>query len=243
MLEDLSAHIRLGVTMSMLALLIVVVLTMMVVSQMTLSNGISALQAEAHQVQGSEFNNYKNKEVSGSEVLFAVDYYGAKGYAIIVRNAKCKNESIHNITDGNTDSNDNKDEIPWAYNYGAVVAGDAQGQKTNAKQALTTNEGTITVYGVWSDPTAHKAGGENIKVLNGFSTNISNGKNDVWLVQEGKNYTTNLLLTNGAVEVNDDTDLTKKKDSNEYILQSGKFKSTLLESSSGNIIGILFEQL
>lgn len=85
MSEDVSATMRVGVTVILVAALVATVLNLMVMSQSILSNGQNTLQSGIDQVSQQEFEAYNNKKVSGTLVQTALSLYQGRDIAIVVQ--------------------------------------------------------------------------------------------------------------------------------------------------------------
>lgn len=85
MSEDVSATMRVGVTVILVAALVATVLNLMVMSQSIQSNGQSTLQSGIDQVSQQEFEAYNNKKVSGTLVQTAISLYQGRDIAIVVQ--------------------------------------------------------------------------------------------------------------------------------------------------------------
>ena len=93
MSEDVSATMRVGVTVILVAALVATVLNLMVMSQSILSNGQSTLQSGIDQVSQQEFEAYNNKKVSGTLVQTAISLYQGRDIAIVVQTKAVRDES------------------------------------------------------------------------------------------------------------------------------------------------------
>ena len=85
MSEDVSATMRVGVTVILVAALVATVLNLMVMSQSILSNGQATLQSGIDQVAQQEFEAYNNKKVSGTLVQTALSLYQGRDIAIVIQ--------------------------------------------------------------------------------------------------------------------------------------------------------------
>lgn len=85
MSEDVSATMRVGVTVILVAALVATVLNLMVMSQSILSNGQATLQSGIDQVSQQEFEVYNNKKVSGTLVQTALSLYQGRDIAIVIQ--------------------------------------------------------------------------------------------------------------------------------------------------------------
>lgn len=109
MSEDVSAMIRVGVTVILVAALVAVVLNLLVIAQSTMSSGMSKLQSGVSQISLQEFSSYNQKKVSGIEVASALTLYSGRDIAILV----APNSQV-DATTGNANK---------FYNYGALIKG------------------------------------------------------------------------------------------------------------------------
>lgn len=126
MSEDISAMIRVGVTIMIVAMVVAVVINLVIVGQSTISSGSSTLQAGVNQMSNQEFEMYNQKKLSGSEVKSAIALYQGRDIAIVVRTNAC----IKGLSGA-----------PKAYNYGAVIDGASeQAETTGAKFYILNTE-------------------------------------------------------------------------------------------------------
>lgn len=83
--EDLSATIRTGVTVVIVAALVSTVLSLMVVAQTILTSGQGTLQAGVDRVSLQQFELYNGGSQSGTDVKAAVSLYASSDIAILVK--------------------------------------------------------------------------------------------------------------------------------------------------------------
>lgn len=84
MSEDVSAQVRLGCTIILVAAVVAAVLNLMVVAQSILSSGMSTLQSGTEQIALQEFEKYNNARVSGTEVKSAMSLYQGRDITVCV---------------------------------------------------------------------------------------------------------------------------------------------------------------
>lgn len=82
--EDLSATIRTGVTVVIVAALVSTVLSLMVVAQTILSAGQGTLQSGVDRVSLQQFEVYNGGSQSGTDVKAAVSLYASQDLAILI---------------------------------------------------------------------------------------------------------------------------------------------------------------
>mgnify|MGYP000047987008 CR=1 FL=1 len=127
MSEDVSATMRVGVTVILVAALVATVLNLMVMSQSILSNGQSTLQSGIDQVSQQEFETYNNKKVSGTLVQTAISLYQGRDIAIVVQT-----KSVRENAAG------------YAMNYGALLCSNYTNATSAGEKCTSTTICTAT---------------------------------------------------------------------------------------------------
>lgn len=181
MSEDISAQVRVGGTIILVAALLAVVLNLMVVAQNVLSAGMSTLQSGTQQIAMQEFEAFNQKTKTGTEVKSAMTLYLNRDIAIMVK--------PRTLTTADT-----------AYCYGAQVittVGQVQGSDTDQGAS-----GTYVVSTSGSTPTTTLADGAKVGTyyLGSFCNDtgaVANGTN-TWSI--GHFYDTQGTVTNGDPE-------------------------------------------
>lgn len=82
--EDLTAIIRVGITVTIVALLIGTVLNLIVIAQSILAGGRATAQSGVDQIGIQEFERYNQKKVSGIDVMSALSLYEGRDIGILV---------------------------------------------------------------------------------------------------------------------------------------------------------------
>lgn len=128
--EDLSATIRTGVTVVIVAALVSTVLSLMVVAQTILTSGQGTLQAGVDRVSLQQFELYNGGSQSGTDVKAAVSLYASSDIAILIK----------------TKSAPSGNDV--YYNYNSVLKGaqadnsvDVAGQKATAYTVAAQSAG------------------------------------------------------------------------------------------------------
>lgn len=91
--EDLSATIRTGVTVVIVAALVSTVLSLMVVAQTILSAGQGTLQSGVDRVSLQQFEVYNGGSQSGTDVKAAVSLYASQDLAVLVHTKAMNTDS------------------------------------------------------------------------------------------------------------------------------------------------------
>lgn len=237
MSEDVSATMRVGITVILVAALVATVLNLMVMSNSLLSGGQTTLQSGIDSVSQQEFSTYDNTKVSGTQVSTALSLFQGRDVAVVVQTTALRKIGAT----GSSGSGTYKD---YAINYGALLTSDGKSSsasnlasfmgpsedKPSASQSMTVDNNIITsqartAYLVkWHD--AAPDGSHAIARNNGAS-----------------NYVGYLHNTNGLVDSSYDTIGTTELGNAAYILSSARFSSILIKDATGSIIGIFFRQL
>lgn len=114
MSEDVSATMRVGITVILVAALVAVVLNLMVMSNSLLNNGQTTLQSGIDSVSAQEFAVYDNTKVSGTQVATAMSLFSGRDVAIVIQTKAFRENNSH------VGSN----QAGTALNYGALLTGD-----------------------------------------------------------------------------------------------------------------------
>lgn len=114
MSEDVSATMRVGITVILVAALVAVVLNLMVMSNSLLNNGQTTLQSGIDSVSAQEFAVYDNTKVSGTQVATAMSLFSGRDVAIVIQTKAFRENNSHAGTN----------QAGTALNYGALLTGD-----------------------------------------------------------------------------------------------------------------------
>lgn len=223
MSEDVSATMRVGITVILVAALVATVLNLMVMSNSLLSGGQTTLQSGIDSVSTQEFASYDNTKVSGTQVSTALSMFQGRDVAIIIQT-----KAFAAIDAGHANK---------AINYGAIMTKDGgSSTSTNlpAKVTAPTGDGAniITSQAKTAYVIKYKDGPK------GADTDIS-----IWREEGAPNYTGYLHNSNGLVDSCYDTIGTTELGNAAYLLSSSRFSSVLIKDPTGSIIGIFFKQL
>jgi len=223
MSEDVSATMRVGITVILVAALVATVLNLMVMSNSLLSGGQTTLQSGIDSVSTQEFASYDNTKVSGTQVTTALSMFQGRDVAIVIQT-----KAFAGISDKHATR---------AINYGAIVTkdGSASGENNMPKKitsdteefgANIITEQAKTAYVItFSDSDKPPAGTAIIRKAG------------------SPYYTAYLHNSNGLVDSSYDTIGTTELGNAAFILSSARFSSVLIKDPTGSIIGIFFKQL
>lgn len=220
MSEDVSATMRVGITVILVAALVATVLNLMVMSNSLLSGGQTTLQSGIDSVSTQEFASYDNTKVSGTQVSTALSLFQGRDVAIVIQT-----KAFAEAADGGADK---------AINYGAILTRDGKSSSPNnmpAKQTYTSNASST-----YLTPQAKTA-----YIVNFSDTDATNTA--IIRKAGAANYEGYLHNSNGLVDSSYDIIGTTELGNSAYLLSSSRFSSVLIKDPTGSIIGIFFKQL
>lgn len=134
MSEDISATIRTGITVILVAALVATILSLMVVSQSILSNGLTTMQSGVDRVLAQEFEVYNGTTKKGTEVNSAISLFSGREVSIVV------------LTNANKTNGEDGD----CYVYGALVSKAETPDQTLCQQVDGIAQGVGMNYSVSS---------------------------------------------------------------------------------------------
>lgn len=220
MSEDVSATMRVGITVILVAALVATVLNLMVMSNSLLSGGQTTLQSGIDSVSTQEFAAYDNTKVSGTQVSTALSLFQGRDVAILIQT-----KAFAEAADGGADK---------AINYGAILTKDGKSSTpSNMPKKQTYASGTSSTYLTPQAKTAY--------IVNFSDTDVANTA----IVRKAgaANYEGYLHNSNGLVDSSYDIIGTTELGNSAYLLSSSRFSSVLIKDPTGSIIGIFFKQL
>ena len=131
MSEDVSATMRVGITVILVAALVATVLNLMVMSNSLLSGGQSTLQSGIDSITQQEFAGFNNVRVTGTQVQTALSLFQGRDIAIVVQTKSLAAR--------------NTNYASKALNYGALLANvDGNGNATAPARLSNTDNGDGT---------------------------------------------------------------------------------------------------
>lgn len=227
MSEDVSATMRVGITVILVAALVATVLNLMVMSNSLLTGGQTTLQSGIDSVSTQEFASYDNTKVSGTQVATALSMFQGRDVAIVIQT-----KAFAALAPD------------CAINYGALMTSNGEASNGSANlpgKYASTNVGTV-IGGLDSVKsnfiTAQAKTAYVIKFAETSSTGVAIQRKD-----GAPNYIGYLHNTSGLVDSSYDTIGTTELGNAAYLLSSSRFSSVLIKDPTGSIIGIFFRQL
>ena len=216
--EDLSTGAKIGITLIILCSLIAIVFSLLTMMKNITNSGASQLQGSLDQMLLTQFDDYNQKTVSGTQVVSSIKVFEGQDVAIVVRPALAK-----------------KAGVVSGYNYGALLVGYASGDSTagyGGKSDKIKGYGNVFTSSVdiGIEQTAYSD-----------STTIAG----IYPHKSGTYYVGQLYVAEGEVLVarNDNSRPMAASGKNSYVRSSAKYQAMLIKDPSDAIIGICFTEL
>lgn len=141
MSEDVSATMRVGITVILVAALVATVLNLMVMSNSLLTGGQTTLQSGIDSVSQQEFAAYNNSKVSGTQVNTAINLFQGRDIAICIQTKTFKELVCPEAAQG----------TGFFMNYGAILSCDQStskkptGWKNTVSSDVDANSNSISI--------------------------------------------------------------------------------------------------
>lgn len=219
MSEDVSATMRVGITVILVAALVATVLNLMVMSNSLLSGGQTTLQSGIDSVSTQEFATYDNTKVSGTQVTTALSLFQGRDIAVVVQTKALASDSKYTSS---------------AINYGALLT-------TNGSTSSSSNAPSVMDSTHNKDENLITAQAKTAYIVK--FTDSTHSSEAIYRESGAPYYTGYLHNSNGLVDSSYDTIGTTELGNAAYILSSARFSSVLIKDPTGSIIGIFFKQL
>lgn len=257
MSEDVSATMRVGITVILVAALVATVLNLMVMSNSLLSGGQITLQSGIDSVSQQEFAAYNNTKVSGTQVDTALSLFQGRDVAILIQTKTFKANHCPLASSGKG----------FYMNYGALISYNAsssmatKGWSAQVTKDANTGASVTTTTALDGGPVDKSAtygtgkfeygSGKNTCSIAGATAGnyyvvdvTSAGDGAYCYQQEGSPNLTGLLYDeNGSVQSNSNIVGCSTIGNEQYLLSSARFQSILIKDATGSIIGIAFYQI
>jgi hypothetical protein len=218
--EDLSNGARIGVTIIILCAVVAIVLALLMIMKNITNSGSSQLQNGLDQMLATRFDDYDQRNVSGTEVLSAIKLFEGQPVGIVVLTMA--------DADGKQDTAGVK--AVGGRNYGALLCkyGDA-----TIGQADPTGKDTPN------------GNGKQFPLETALVTSGSDGTATVGKAVSTDSFWTINLFTNnsGALCYNMNTRPLTVSGTPEYVRKSAKFLAELIRDTTGTTVGIIFKQI
>lgn len=218
--EDLSTGAKIGITLIILCSLIAIVFSLLTMMKNITNSGASQLQGSLDQMLLTQFDDYNQKTVSGTQVVSSIKVFEGQDVAIVVRPALAtKGEKA----------------ISGGYNYGSLLQG-----------YYKENPDTLAGYGKYYTATntvTIPTGAENETACPtyGDSSSFDQGL----FMHSSQTYYVGAFADAGTVLVprNDNSRPLAASGKPSYVRSSAKYRAMLIKDASDAIIGVCFTEL
>ena len=219
--EDLSTGAKIGITLIILCTLIAIVFSLLTMMKNITNSGASQLQGSLDQMLLTQFDDYNQKTVSGTQVVSSIKVFEGQDVAIIVRPALAVGKTI------------NSKGVSGGFNYGSLLQC-YYGTKHSLKGYgnIYTNEFTVSLPDgddKTEDCPIYQAGNEATKLT----------------LHSSETYYVGSFADDGTVLVprNDNTRPLEASGKYSFVRSSAKYRAMLIKDTSDTIIGVCFTEL
>jgi hypothetical protein len=216
--EDISNGARIGVTIIILCAVVAIVLALLMIMKNITNSGAGNLQNGLDQMLATRFDDYDQRQVSGTEVIAAIKLFEGQPVGIVV------------VTSADQKETEDSEGVTarGGRNYGAVLCGYAGAQP----------EGPL------SPVDAPNKQGKQYPRTSELLTSGSNGTTTIGRENEKDSFWTIALYTDpqGAVAYNMNTRPLNVSGTPEFVRKSAKFLAELIRDTTGTTVGIMFTQ-
>ena len=219
--EDLSTGAKIGIILIILCSLIAIVFSLLTMMKNITNSGASQLQGSLDQMLLSQFDDYDQKTVTGTQVKAAIKVFSGQDVAIVIRPGLAAK----------------KDAYKSGFNYGALL----QGYGSDAANYGAKN--SITGYGnVYTATNKIGIDGSETAAVYSSGTDMKSG---LYLHKSSTYYVGALFVPESEILVarNDNPRPLDASGKESYVRTSAKYRSMLIKDEADAIIGIVFDEL
>lgn len=220
--EDLSTGAKIGIILIILCSLIAIVFSLLTMMKNITNSGASQLQGSLDQMLLSQFDDYDQKTVTGTQVKASIKVFSGQDIAIVIRPGLAAK----------------KDEYKSGFNYGALLQGYASGTSADnygAKTDLLKGYGNVYLAG-------NAVGIDGTNKAATYSGDVSNG---LTLHKSSTYYVGGLFVPESEILVarNDNPRPLDASGKESFVRTSAKYRAMLIKDEADAIIGIVFDEL
>ena len=236
--KEISNGAMLGIVLIALAVIIALGFGIFSIGKGTANEGVNKVQTQLMSVQASEFADFDQKVVTGTQVKSALSTFEGKSVAILIGTSALRDavaeydtakNDIYNGSAGKT-----LDKLPIIRWSGSTVGSETNDSQVNynalLKIAIEEDAETLEI------PEGEE--GEE-KVDEDADVGVISFNSD-----SGKyKFTGTFAVKGGIVQLYTSIGDINKTGMTEYINPGSKFNANLIEDASGTIVGVVFNQL
>lgn len=217
--EDLSTGAKIGITLIILCSLIAIVFSLLTMMKNITNSGASQLQGSLDQMLLTQFDDYNQKTVSGTQVVSSIKVFEGQDVAIVVRPALATKGTDPKVS---------------GYNYGSLL----EGYYTDKPSTLAGYGNIYTATNTVTIPT----GAENETACPTYEdSDFTQGL----YMHSSQTYYVGAFADAGTVLVprNDNSRPLAASGKPSYVRSSAKYRAMLIKDASDAIIGVCFTEL
>lgn len=221
--EDLSTGAKIGIILIILCSLIAIVFALLTMMKNITNTGSAQLQNGLDQMLLTNFDDYNQKTVSGTQVISALRIFEGQDIAIVVKPGLC-----------------NYNDFAGGYCYNAVLSGytksDAEMPGYGYVYTSKNQINVTTVEGITSSDTL---------VSTFVASNPGVVSTKVQLHETGAYYIGELEKPEGQTTVtyNMNTKPITATSTSAYVRSNAKYRAMLIKDTAGTNIGIVFNEI
>lgn len=216
--EDLSTGAKIGITLIILCTLIAIVFSLLTMMKNITNSGASQLQGSLDQMLLTQFDDYNQKTVSGTQVVSSIKVFEGQDVAVVVRPALAVKGKV-----GETSA-------IAGLNYGSLLQGyyikgkDPDVLPGYGNAYIGANDVTIEKCPEYTDSSSFDKG---------------------LYMHKSQTYYVGAFADDGSVLVPTNTNTRPLEASGKctYVRSSAKYRAMLIKDASDTIIGVCFTEL
>ena len=221
--KEISNGTMLGIVLIALAVIIALGFGIFSIGKGTANEGVNKVQNQLMNVQSSEFTDFDQKIVTGTQVKSALSNFEGKSVAILIGTSALREVMEGDATYNGSNEKKLEDLYTISWQDMSTVGSELDDHQINYNALLNTESGGTTGSGT-----------DAVSEDGSMSFNSDSGK---------YKFTGTFDVQGGVVQYYTSIGDINKTGMTEYINPGSKFNANLIEDSSGTIIGVIFNQL
>ena len=226
--KEIRNGAMLGIVLIALAVIIALGFGIFSIGKGTANEGVNKVQDQLMNVQASEFTDFDQKIVTGTQVKSALSNFEGKSVAILIGTSALREVMEGDATYNGSNEKKLEDLYTISWQDMSTVGSELDDHQINYNALLNLESGSTTT-------TQDENGNDVITTVEGnMSFNSGSGK---------YKFTGTFDVQGGVVQYYTSIGDINKTGMTEYINPGSKFNANLIEDASGTIVGVVFNQL
>ena len=243
--KEISSGAMLGIVLIALAAIIGLGFGVFAIAKSTANEGVTNVQENLEAASNSQFTDYDQKTITGTQVLSAINTFNGKSVAVLVMTQANKDLAVDSDADWETANG-----VDSAYGKAGkditdyfVAATIKTSDPDSGKIEYTYGDESLGITDSY---------GENVKEPVFINYNALLGTSDdapgdaerfIYFDSDKWVTTTTFEAKNGKVQFNNITANLSKSGMMEYVSTGARFQSYLIKDNAGTTMGVAFEQI